>query len=56
MIHGYRTFVFTEIFTFVGNRVRRIETFHINVGNAGETLFAARTGDAADAEGGRPRS
>jgi uncharacterized protein len=36
-------FVFTELFTFMGNQIRRIETFHINVGDTGETLFAAPT-------------
>jgi ketosteroid isomerase-like protein len=45
---GRVPFVFTEVFTFAGSKVRRIETFHINVGNAGEKPL--------DAEGGRPRS
>jgi ketosteroid isomerase-like protein len=39
---GGRTgLVFTELFTFRGNQIRRIETFHINVGDTGETLFAS---------------
>jgi hypothetical protein len=33
-------FVFAEIFTFAGDKIRRIETFHINVGDTGDTLFA----------------
>jgi ketosteroid isomerase-like protein len=45
---GRVPFVFTEVFTFEGNRIRRIETFHINVGDTGETLFASPTeGDVA---------
>ena len=41
-------FVFTEIFTFTGNVIARIETFHINVDESGNALFAAPTeGDAA---------
>jgi uncharacterized protein len=45
---GRVAFVFTEIFTFAGNLVGRIETFHINVGDTGESLFAAPPeGDAA---------
>jgi ketosteroid isomerase-like protein len=32
---GRVPFVFTEIFTFAGDRVRRIETFHINVSDTG---------------------
>jgi ketosteroid isomerase-like protein len=45
---GRVAFVFTEIFTFTGNLIRRIETFHINVGDTGETLLVAPTqGDAA---------
>jgi hypothetical protein len=34
-------FVFTEWFTFANDRISRIETFHINIGDAGETLFDA---------------
>jgi hypothetical protein len=45
---GRVPFVFTEIFTFTGDQIRRIETFHINVDNTGNALFAAPTdGDAA---------
>lgn len=45
---GRVPFVFTEVFTFEGKRICRIETFHINVGDAGETLFAPPTeGDVA---------
>jgi len=32
---GRVPFVFTEIFTFAGDLVRRIETFHINVSDPG---------------------
>jgi uncharacterized protein len=42
---GRVQFVFTEIFTFAGDLIRRIETFHINVGDAGQPLFAAPTHD-----------
>ena len=38
---GRVPFVFTEIFSFAGDLIRRIETFHINVAETGETLFAA---------------
>jgi ketosteroid isomerase-like protein len=46
---GRVPFVFTEVFSFMGNLIGRIETFHINVvGDASATLFAAPTqGDAA---------
>jgi ketosteroid isomerase-like protein len=45
---GRVAFVFTDLFTFRGDQIRRIETFHINVGDGGETLFAAPTeGDGA---------
>ncbi len=40
-------FVFTEVFTFAGNRVCRIETFHINVGDAAETMFEAPAEEGA---------
>jgi len=45
---GRVAFVFTELFTFTGNLIHRIETFHINVGDTGETLFDVLT------EGVRP--
>lgn len=41
---GRVAFVFTEVFTFTADRVSRLETFHINVGGPGDTLFTARGG------------
>jgi ketosteroid isomerase-like protein len=32
-------FVFAEVFSFTGDRVSRIETFHINIGDAAEDIF-----------------
>jgi ketosteroid isomerase-like protein len=34
-------FVFTEVFTFTGDKVSRLETFHINLTGTSETLFTA---------------
>jgi ketosteroid isomerase-like protein len=36
---GRVAFAFTEIFTFAGDTISRLETFHINVGGSGDTLF-----------------
>jgi uncharacterized protein len=36
-------FVFTEVFSFTGDRVSRIETFHINLSDAVEDMFTAKT-------------
>jgi uncharacterized protein len=33
---GPVAFVFTEIFTFTGSLIRRIDTFHINTGESGD--------------------
>jgi hypothetical protein len=41
---GRVAFVFTEVFTFTGDRISRLETFHINVGGPGDTLFTAPAG------------
>ncbi len=41
---GRVAFVFAEVFTFSGDRIIRIETFHINVGSSGDTMFAAPAG------------
>jgi ketosteroid isomerase-like protein len=41
---GRVAFVFTEVFTFTGDRISRIETFHINVGSSGDTMFTAPAG------------
>jgi hypothetical protein len=41
---GRVAFVFTEVFTFAGDRISRLETFHVNVGSPGDTLFTAPTG------------
>jgi hypothetical protein len=40
---GRVPFVFTEVFTFTGDRISRLETFHINVGGDGDSLFTAPT-------------
>jgi hypothetical protein len=36
---GRVSFVFTEVFTFTGDRISRLETFHINIGGSDERLF-----------------
>jgi hypothetical protein len=36
---GRVSFVFTEVFTFTGDRINRLETFHINIGGSDERLF-----------------
>jgi ketosteroid isomerase-like protein len=41
---GHVAFVFTEVFTFTGDRISRLETFHINVGSPGDTLFTNPAG------------
>jgi uncharacterized protein len=41
---GRVAFVFTEVLTFAGDRISRLETFHVNVGSPGDTLFTAPTG------------
>jgi hypothetical protein len=41
---GRVSFVFTDVFTFSGDRISRLETFHINVGTPGDTLFTAPAG------------
>lgn len=38
---GRVAFVFTEVFTFSGERISQLETFHINIGGPGDTLFTA---------------
>jgi uncharacterized protein len=43
---GRVPFVFTEVFTFAGDRIRQIETFHINVTDTGDALFAPSEDDA----------
>jgi hypothetical protein len=40
-------FVFTEIFIFTGDRISRLETFHINLGGPADTLFTAPAADEA---------
>jgi hypothetical protein len=42
---GRVAFVFTEVFTFTGDKIRRLETFHINLGGPGDTMFAAPTAE-----------
>jgi ketosteroid isomerase-like protein len=37
-------FVFSEVFTFAGDRIRRIETFHINLSAPGGGIFDAPSG------------
>jgi uncharacterized protein len=37
-------FVFTEVFTFTGERISRLETFHINVGGPDDAMFTAPAG------------
>jgi ketosteroid isomerase-like protein len=41
---GRVAFVFTEIFSFTDDRISRLETFHINLGGPGDTLFTTSTG------------
>jgi hypothetical protein len=41
---GRVAFVFTEVFTFTGDRISWLETFHINVGGPGDILFTAVAG------------
>ena len=36
---GKVAFVFAEVFTFAGERISRLETFHINVARSADTLF-----------------
>ena len=38
---GRVPFVFTEVFTFTGDKVSRLETFHINLTGPSDTLFTA---------------
>jgi uncharacterized protein len=38
---GRVAFVFTDIFTFTGDKISRLETFHINLGGPADTLFTA---------------
>jgi ketosteroid isomerase-like protein len=38
---GRVAFVFAEVFTFTGDRISRLETFHVNLGGSGDTLFTA---------------
>jgi len=42
---GRVAFVFAEVFTFTGERVSRLETFHINLAPSPETLFQPPTSD-----------
>jgi uncharacterized protein len=44
---GRVAFVFTEIFEFTGDKVSRLETFHINLGDSGETMFTAPASEEA---------
>lgn len=39
---GPVAFVFAEVFTFADELIRRVETFHINLGDAGPGVFAER--------------
>lgn len=41
---GRIAFVFAEVFTFTGDRISRLETFHINLGGPGDTLVDALPG------------
>jgi uncharacterized protein len=38
---GRVAFVFTEVFTFSGDKIGRLETFHINLTGPSDTLFTA---------------
>jgi uncharacterized protein len=38
---GRVAFVFTEVFTFSGDKIGRLETFHINLAGPSDTLFTA---------------
>lgn len=44
---GPVAFVFTEVFSFTGDRVSRLETYHINVATPGDALITAPTGGGA---------
>ena len=44
---GRVAFVFTEIFTFTGDKIGRLETFHINLGAAGDAIFTTPAADQA---------
>jgi uncharacterized protein len=44
---GRVAFVFTEVFTFTGDKISRLETFHINLGGPGDTMFTAPAADEA---------
>jgi ketosteroid isomerase-like protein len=41
---GRVAFVSTEVFTFTGDWISRLETFHINVASPGDTLFTNPAG------------
>ena len=41
---GRVAFVFTEVFTFTGDWISRLETFHINVASPGDTLYTTPAG------------
>ena len=38
---GRVAFVFTEVFTFTGDKIGCLETFHINVGTPADTIYSA---------------
>jgi uncharacterized protein len=38
---GPVSYVFTEIFTFTGDKINHLETFHINLGGPGDAIFTA---------------
>jgi ketosteroid isomerase-like protein len=38
---GRVAFVFTEVFTFTGDKISRVETFHINLGGPDDAIFTA---------------
>lgn len=42
-------FVFAEVFTFTGDRISRLETFHINLGRPATPCSASRLTDEAAA-------
>jgi ketosteroid isomerase-like protein len=44
---GRVAFVFAEVFTFTGDKISRLETFHINLGGPGDTLFTTPAADEA---------
>jgi ketosteroid isomerase-like protein len=41
---GRVAFHFTELYTFTGDRISRVETFHINEGGSGDTILTAPPG------------